>query len=160
MIPVLALFFVLWVPLAPHLFRVRWRFWGFLVCNFILFFACSFSVPQKNIVFLVPYVAQDDSIQRLVGVDKTLVLYPTAYGIRKVPKEEITGAELISFNLQCSDAVAIRREYIKNNPRLTENLTLLADFDPGPLEALLVKLNPAQNARRGGIQLFKKKDCK
>jgi hypothetical protein len=159
MIPVIPLFFILWVPLAAYLLKVRWRVYGFVCVNLILFMACSFSVPQKNIVFLVGQVAKDDSIERLIGVDETLVLYPTAYGIRKVPKVEIKSSEFISFNLQCSDAVAIRREYVENDKELIRNLNWVADFNPGPIEALLVKLNPKQNARRGGIQLYRKKGC-
>lgn len=159
MIPVLPLFFILWAPLASYLIQVRWRVYGFLFVNLILFVACSFSVPQKNIVFLVGQVAKDSSIQRLIGVDETLVLYPTAYGIRKVPKLEVKGTQLSSFNLECSDAVAIRREYVEKDKGLVRDLKWVADFDPGPIEALLVKLNPNQNARRGGIQLYRKKGC-
>jgi hypothetical protein len=159
MIPVLPLFFILWVPLAAYLLNVRWRVHGFVILNSALLMVCSFSVPQKNIVSLVAQVAKDVSISRLIGVDETLVLYPTAYGIRKVPKVEIKGFELDNFNLQCSDAVAIRQEYVEKEKGLTKNLKWVADFEPGPLEAFLVKINPGQNARRGGIQLYKKKNC-
>ncbi|NBX68882.1 MAG: hypothetical protein EBR01_07970 [Proteobacteria bacterium] len=159
MVPVLSLFFVILTPLAVHQAQVPWRKWGFIAVNSILLLGASFSVPQRNSILVVDYLSKNSKIERVFDVNDALVMFPEAFGIRKVKRDKIRSADLNKIQLTCSDVVAIRKDELEKSTEVFTALGKSTEFKPGFLEAMLVKLNPRQNARRASILLFNVKGC-
>lgn len=159
MIPVLGLFFLLLTPIATYQTHVKWRKWGFVAVNSLLLFPASFSAPQRNSILLVDYLSRHSKFDQVISVNDGLVMFPEAYGLRKLKKIELKDSDLNKIQLQCSDAVVVRKDNLDKLKPITYALDNPMEFKPGFLEAALVKLNPKQNARRGSLLLFQKKGC-
>lgn len=162
MVPVLSLFFLLLTPLAYHLLcvqRQNWRAIYFCGINFLILPFASFNVPQKNTIGLVEYLNKHSDIRYIYSVAESLTIFPTAYSLNPAEAKEVRVEETDRLDLRdCSKALAVRKDY---EPRLASlsNLEKLEEFSPGILEALIVKLNPKHNIRRGPVSLYRDKRC-
>lgn len=163
MVPVLALFLLLLTPLASHLVFVqkkKWRVAYFCAINFLILPFASFNVPQKNTIGLVEYLNTRPDIRTIFTVQDSLTIFPTAYSLNPATAKEVSTEEAGKLKLQnCSEAVAVRKDYEPRLASLGENFVKLDEFQPGILEALLVKLNPKHNIRRGAVSLYQDKTC-
>lgn len=159
MIPVLVLFLILLTPIACFWAfekKSKWRVGYFCALNFLLLFLTSTSAPQNNVISLVRYLDEHPTIKTVVNSGDSVVLFPKAFTLREDIEIRTFDFFSVSFrNLGCSTAIAIREGLYEG----FGNLKVLAQFSPGPLEALLVKLNPRQNARRGTILLLGDETC-
>ena len=163
MIPVLPLFFICLTPLIHYFTLTKkqaWRFWFVVPVNLILLFLTSFSTPQSNILGLVRYLDHTPYIKRVYSVLDTLVIFPSAFSSRSIEHVEMKLFDRESIqSISCSEVVAVRETYKRDSGVDFSHLTRLASFKPGPLESILVRLNPVRNARRGTIDIFGRKGC-
>jgi len=163
MVPVLVLFLILLVPLAHYWIfeqRSRWRVVYFCVINFTLLLLASFSVPQNNVISLVRYFNDHSEIDAVYSLEDSVVLEPKAFSLRPFKVVPFT-QDPSRFNSEngCRSVLAVRADKFKANPVFEKDFPVLGVFRPGPLEALLVRLNPRQNIRRGSIFLLGPQGC-
>lgn len=159
-IPILPLFLVLLVPLANYWIfqeRCRWRILYFCLLNFSLLPLACFSTPQRNVISLVKYVDNNPRIKTVVNYENSIVLVPKAFSLRDFEVKPANRDLITTSSVQypCGTAVAVSEEWYRH----FRGLRVLGIFSPGPLEALLVKMNPRQNARRGRLYLLEEKTC-
>jgi hypothetical protein len=162
MIPVLPLFFILVTPLVEFVLAGsgrRWRLGYFVPLNLVLLFFTSFNTAQRNIVGLCLYLDQHESIKKVIGVEDTLVLFPSAFITRSIKHVGITVGELEKHQYSCQDAIAVRKDVREAHPEIESKFTKVTEFTPGILEHLLVKINPKRNGRRGPIELYANPEC-
>jgi hypothetical protein len=161
MVPILPSFLICLVPLANYVVvhhRVRAAY--FLVLNAFLLVITSFTVEQQNTIGLVLYLAKRPDISRIVGIDATLVLYPTAYASRAPAARSMSADEFTAAPPRdCSTLVAVRKALKDEVPNLDRDYRKIAEFKPGLLEQLVIRINPASNARRTTIELFEPREC-
>lgn len=163
MLPILPLFLIVLTPLLAHFWgeqEQRWRVYWFGIVNGVLLLLTSFNTPQSNTVNLVRYLGENRQIKIVKSVGDTLVLYPTAFVLNS-PKLE--GLNLDSAGklekLDCNTVLVIRKDYEPLWVKTLSDYKKLRDFEPGPLEGLMVKLNPKQNLRRGSVALYGATGC-
>jgi hypothetical protein len=162
MIPILPIFLVLLTPMIGFLMTERryLRLGTFLTLNTVLLLITITNTPQSNILGLVRFLSHSRHLNSVYGWKDTLVLFPSAFSERPLRVEEMNEQALSQLkNLTCADSLAVRKGYLSTLPFSLEGFSPIARFEPGPFEALLVKLNPTRNARRGAIELFIKKGC-
>ncbi|HEY3934115.1 MAG TPA: hypothetical protein VGL65_05805 [Gemmatimonadales bacterium] len=161
MVPILPSFLICLTPLANYVVtHHRLRAGYFVVVNAFLLVITSFTVEQRNTIGLVRYLAKRPEITRIVGVDGTLVLYPTAYALHSPAESTMSAAELVtSPPMDCNTVVAIRSGLKAQAPNLAAGFHKLAQFQPGLLEQLVIWINPGPNARRTTIELYEPKGC-
>jgi len=163
MIPIIPIFLVLLTPLANHLMSApapRWRLRFFMAINGLLLLACSFNVPQNNILGLADYLQRHPSIQMVANAPGTIVLFPDVFIARKVESRDVLPGDLAAVKGgNCGIVFAARKDLVDKLPGAPGELKKIAEFKPGWLEALAVALNPRQNARRGPIELYTVETC-
>ncbi|MGH7524718.1 MAG: hypothetical protein ACREK8_10460 [Gemmatimonadales bacterium] len=161
MVPILPVFLICLTPLAGYVVmhsRVRTAF--FLVFNAFLLMITSFTVEQQNTIGMVRYLGKRPDISRLVGIDETLVLYPTAYALRTPPKRTMSAVAFLADPPdECNTLIAVRRSMTTQLPVLAARFHQVAEFKPGLLEQLIIRINPRHNARRTPIELFEPAAC-
>lgn len=160
-LPSLGLFFILATPLATYVFEhhFRKRLVFFFAVNALLLVLTSYNIAQNNVVGLAKFLEHHPRIKSVHGVGSTLVLTPQAFVSRSIEFCGVGPKDLAPNVLSCDHAIAVRKDLIKDAPELTVNFVKVGEFRPGVLEAILVRLNPRQNARRDTIQLFAPKGC-
>ncbi len=163
MVPVLALFLLLLTPLASHLVFVekqKWRVVYFCTINFLILPFASFNVPQKNTIGLVEFLNTRPEIRTVFTVQDSLTIFPTAYSLDPASAQEVSTKEADNLKLHnCSEAIAVRKDYEPQMASLDDRFIKLDEFQPGILEWLLVKMNPKHNIRRGAVSLYQDKTC-
>jgi Alg9-like mannosyltransferase family len=163
MVPVLPLFLILLTPPATFLLRRSGSYWRvayFLTINFVLLVLASFNVPQNNIVGMARYLHHHPEIHRVVGVEDTLVLFPTAFILHPVDEGKVDLKNFAAFPVpDCHTLVAIRADMARGSSEDLSRYQKIAEFHPGFLERLIVKWNPKNNARRSAIELWESKAC-
>jgi len=161
MIPLLPLFLMLLTPLLAFLIahrdRYRWRLAFLGVVNGVLLALAVTSAPQRATLELARYVDANPAITTISRVGD-FILVPTVFVSHPVTARE--SKELDDAALGCNGVVAVLAltktgEALAADPRLTR----VAEFDPGPLERLLVAINPRHNARRGPVMVLRPVDC-
>lgn len=163
MIPILPIYLVLLVPLLRFWSEKNsrsWRlklFWG---GNLILLPLTSFNIPQNNTISLVRFLSQHTHVRNIVSIEDTLVLYPKAFSLNppELLKLSLEDTERLG-EMGCSVVVAVRQDYEKSLIGFLSSHKKVTEFRPGPLEELLVKVNPKQNLRRGTISLYVDSQC-
>lgn len=162
MVPILPVYLILLTPLATYLLTSatgRWRWKLFVALNFVLLAFASFNVPQNNIVGLARYLHYHPAIKTITGVEDTLVLFPQAFVLHPVKERKLGIGDLAQLSTSCDEAVAVRRDIRERAGNALDGFRQLAAFQPGFLEAIAVKLNPRNNARRGAIELLTPSHC-
>ncbi len=161
MIPLLPLFLMLLTPLLAFLIahrdRYRWRLAFLGVVNGVLLALAVTSAPQRATLELARYVDANPAITTISRVGD-FILVPTVFVSHPVTARE--SKELDDVALDCNGVVAVLAltkmgKALAADPRLTR----VAEFDPGPLERLLVAINPRHNARRGPVMVLRPKAC-
>lgn len=164
MIPVLPLFLILLTPLAHYWIfeaKSRWRVAYFCSLNFLLLPLACFSTPQNNVISLVRYLDKHPEISTVINYGPSVILFPEAFSLRRFEVLPVK-APPFSVAIEYSGKPDCNSVHVANEVFYRQDLStmkVLETFSPGPLEALLVKLNPRQNARRGRIFLLKDKNC-
>lgn len=161
MVPILPSFLICLVPLANYVVvHHRLRSAYFLVINAFLLVITSFTVEQQNTIGMVLYLAKRPDISRIVGIDATLVLYPAAYATRAPTAQTMSADEFTAAPpTDCSTVVAVRASFRNEVPNLDHEFRKIAEFKPGLLEQLVIRINPGSNARRTTIELFEPRKC-
>lgn len=164
MIPVLVVFLMLLTPLAGFWLihpKGKWRVLFFCSLNFLLLPLASFSTPQQNVIGFVQYLNDHPRIQRVHNLKDSLVLVPSAFTLNPFQVEKLEDPALLSDDFgRCSEVLAVRQDILASHPELQSKYETIRAFSPGPLESLLVRLNPHRNLRRGKIYLFVPLSCK
>jgi len=161
-LPVLPLFLFCLVPLLQHFWASgkKWRVVYFVAINAILMPLASFNIAQNNIISLGRFVDKHPGITSLLGVDETLLIYPEAYFLRPISRPTVSKQSLSSnLSFPCTQWIAIRSDIRDGMPLENLGLTKIAEFSPGILESIVVRLNPGQNRRRGKIELYMSGKC-
>lgn len=164
MIPVLPLFLILLTPLAHYWIyerKSRWRVVCFCSLNFLLLPLACFSTPQNNVISLVRYLDAHPEIETVYNYGNSVVLFPKAFSLRDFKVIPVS-APPFSVAVDLGGKTDCQSVHVANEVLYRQDLSsmkILETFSPGPLEALLVKLNPRQNARRGRIFLLRGETC-
>ena len=161
MIPATPLFLMLLTPLLAFLIEhrreYRWRLWYFGVVNGVLLLLAVSSAPQRAALGLARYLDRHPEITSVSQVGGFL-LVPTVFVSHPVT---VSFAKTMEVVPPCGTAIAALaltttgRE-LAADPRL-EPAGL---FQPGPLERLIVAINPRHNARRGAVVVLTPTGCK
>lgn len=161
MIPLLPLFLLLLTPLLAFLIahrdRYRWRVAFLGVVNGVLLALAVTSAPQRATIELTRYVDANPAITTISRVGD-FILVPTVFVSHPVTVRE--SKDLDDAALDCNGVVAVLAltktgKALAGDPQLTR----VAEFDPGPLERLLVAINPRHNARRGPVLVLRPSRC-
>lgn len=160
-IPAAPLFFMLLTPLLGFLIEnrttYRWRLWYFGVVNAVLLLLVVTSAPQRAALGMARWVDEHQEITTVTRVGDYL-LVPTA--LVSHPVQALDSKTLEGVSLDCTGVVATLaltktgRELIAD-PRLE----MVGLFQPGPLERLIVAINPRHNARRGPVAVLRPSGC-
>ena len=88
------------------------------------------------------------------------MLYPKAFSLNppELLKLSLEDTERLG-EMGCSVVVAVRQDYEKSLIGFLSSHKKVTEFKPGPLEQLLVRVNPKQNLRRGTISLYVDSQC-
>ena len=131
------------------------RFKVFAGLNTILFFGIALFPAQWNTAGVIRYLALHPQYTEVAGYRDSGSLYPTIYSARVLPeldKVETLDMQFVESLKQCNKALIIREDYLGNvEPGVLSQLQTVGTFRPGPLEAMVVKLNPKKNVRRGTL---------
>jgi hypothetical protein len=172
MVTVLPVFLCLLAPLLDSFWRMpnqRWRVRYFAALNLLLLIPTSFSVPQNNIIAAAGFVDHNPQIRRAVSLEQTLDFLfplafierafpiPTAVKLDRLPEFVETARE--RNEASCGTVYFVRQDLLEGRDLAVAGLTRVAEFRPGPLEALVVKLNPRKNARRGAVGAYAPAGC-
>ncbi len=161
MIPMLPLFLVLLTPLLAWLIErrreYRWRLWYFGVVNGVLLLLAVTSAPQRAALGVARYVDAHDDIAVVSRVGD-FMLVPAAFishpvALRSTPT--LDEVALACNGVVTTLALTTTGRAVVADPRLEE----VARFQPGPLERLIVAINPRHNARRGPIAVLRARAC-
>ncbi len=161
MIPATPLFLVLLTPLLTYLIEQRqahrWRVWYFAVVNSVLLLLVVTSAPQRAGLQVARYLDEHPEIGMVTRVGDFL-LVPTAFISH--PLTIRASKTLDADALECGGivvtlALSNAGREVAADPRL-EPLGL---FQPGPLERLIVAINPKHNARRGPVLMLAPRGC-
>ena len=109
---------------------------------------------------LVRYLDKQQSVKKVIGVEDTLLLFPAAFSLRTIEVEQVTTKQLGRLKgLTCEQVVAIGWTLRDAVALPNSQFEKLGEFSPGPLERLLVLLNPSRNTRRDTIELYRSRGC-
>jgi hypothetical protein len=87
-------------------------------------------------------------------------LFPMAFSANQNLKvKTLSLNELLQKKLSCNEALAVRYDIKKGLLEQIPNLKEIFVSKPGPLEQIVVWLNPGKNARRGPIYVYQKSEC-
>ena len=160
MIPALPLFLMLLTPLLTYLVE-RWREFpwrlGYLgVVNGVLLLLAVTSAPQRAALGLARYIDQYPEITSVAQVGDFL-LVPTVFISHPVT---VSFTKALPGEPRCGEIVAALAltkmgQELAADPRLK----VVGLFQPGPLERLIVAINPRHNARRGPVVALVPKGC-
>jgi hypothetical protein len=156
MVPILPLFLVLLVPVAAWLleYGARWRAALFVVVNVVLLVLVVANPPQRTLMSLAAYLDRSPSVTELV-YSKGLFL-PAAFVTRPITSRLMVP----DLTLGCDGRLAVlgltdRAAAFAADPAWRR----VAHFEPGPIERLVVRLNPKRNARRGPLDVYEPSGC-
>lgn len=161
MVPVFLLFFLLLVPFLNELkIQKSWRYKYFLILNALVILPASFNPPQINTIRLVKWMEKQAPQFQLYQIAEGNFLFPMAFSANQNLKVKTLGLqELLQKNLQCDELVAVRYDIKKGLLEQIPNLKEVFVSKPGPLEQLVVWLNPGKNARRGPLYIYQRSGC-
>jgi hypothetical protein len=110
---------------------------------------------------MVRFLDKEDSIDTVYNYKDSIILFPSAFALRPLklqPSDEASWNKASNPGF-CDSVLAVRQDHYDRELQKFNKLKVLTVFHPGPLESLLVKLNPRQNTRRGAIYLLKDTNC-
>lgn len=164
-IPALPLFLALLTPLAAHLLATpgqRWRAVFFALVNGAGLLLLVSSPPQRNVLGLAEWLDHRPGIRSVVLTQDDILL-PLAYIAHPVVRRVGLAAadSAAGTPRDCGMIVAtLAASEAAERLAVTPRFRLVTRFTPGPLEALVVRLNPKHNARRGPILVFAPAGCR
>ena len=152
MIPIMPLLLLLLTPLAAWLLEhgPQWRVVYFAGLNLVLLSLMVLNPPQKTGMSLARYLDAKTDIHYLILVDKAMF----------VPSVFITHPVAVAFEVPttpppCGTAVAVLALGAHGRQLAqTAGFVRAARFAPGPLERLVVAINPRHNERRGPVDVY------
>jgi len=161
MVPIFLLFFMLLVPFLFYLREIKsWRYKYFLALNALVILPASFNPPQINTIRLVKWMEEKAPNAQLYQIAEGNFLFPMAFSANQNLKvKTLSLNELLQKELSCNEALAVRYDIKKGLLEQIPNLKEIFVSKPGPLEQLVVWLNPGKNARRGPIYVYQKSKC-
>ena len=163
MLPMVPIFLLLLTPLANYLWKKNpwsWRVFYFAALNFPLLILTSFNISEGSMVGAVEYIHDHSEISSVLGVNEVFYLFPSAFILRPV-KYQVTGLSELKRQpvVDCHEVVAVRSADIEQANWFRSSYTQIAESRPGLLEALVIRLNPKRNGRRGSVSLWKGASC-
>lgn len=162
LIPILPVLLLLLTPLAAWLLwhGPRWHRITFAVLNSVLLLLVITNPPQATGMQLAAWVDQHPGIATVTLIDER-ILVPTAFITHPVVVDT-AAADRTRWpgDPACRDAL-VTLALAGDAATLTDDPTLrrVARFEPGPLERLIVAINPRHNARRGPVEVYLRSPC-
>lgn len=165
MTPIISLMLVL---LTPPLFA-SWsaeggkvRFVGAMGLNAVCLFLTSQFPAQNSVISVARFFHRQSSVKNVLSVNESIVPYPSVYSLHNPEIAVVPYADVarLASHSSCDTVIAIRDVFKPGVPaELLGQLHPLARYRPGPLEGLMVWLNPGRNERRGAISLYSPPQC-
>ena len=163
MIPILPTFLILLTPLVNQLF-VEQRFLRlkiFAGLHILILVLSSGFTAQWNTIGTARFLQKNQQFDRLLNYHDSLVFMPTAYMNQPQLKIENTTSKSLNsdFGSQfaCNTLIAVREDKLPLFPQ--KEWSKQGSASPGPLEWLVVQLNPKRNGRRASIHLYTHSKC-
>ena len=163
MIPILPTFLILLTPLVNQLF-VEQRFLRlkiFAGLHILILVLSSGFTAQWNTIGTARFLQKNQQFDRLLNYHDSLVFMPTAYMNQPQLKIENTTSKSLNsdFGSQfaCNTLIAVREDKLPLFPQ--KEWSKQGSASPGPLEWLVVQLNPKRNGRRASIHLYTHPKC-
>lgn len=152
MIPIMPLLLLLLTPLAAWLLEhgPRWRVVYFTGLNLVLLPLMVLNPPQKTGMSLARYLDAHADLRNVILADKAMF----------VPSVFITHPVAVQFEVPttpppCGTAVAVLALGASGRQLArTAGFVRAEQFAPGPLERLVVAINPRHNERRGPVDVY------
>ena len=152
MIPMLPVLLLLLTPLAVWLMAhgPRWRVVLFAALNAVLLPMMVFNPPQKTGMSLTRYLEAHPDIHDVILADKAMfiatvfITHPVAIRHEVPTTPPLCGTAVAALALSAS-GIQLGQ---------TTGFVRAARFAPGPLERLVVAINPRHNTRRGPVDLY------
>ncbi len=162
LVPILPVLLLLLTPLASWLLYhgPRWRWITFVILNTVLLVLIVLNAPQATGMKLADWVDRHPGISSVTLVDDRMFV-PTTFVTHPVVVDtaRATRAEWPA-DPDCGNAI-VTLALGKDAPHLEQDAALrrVARFEPGPLERLIVAINPRHNARRGPVEVYLRSPC-
>jgi len=161
MIPAMPLLLVLLTPLTTWLIErpeARWRLWLLLGANAVLLVLAVTNPVQASAIRLARFLdahPEFGAVSRVkpgpIVVAEMLVRHPLAVSsVRQAADAPHECSTLVVAFAQSEGARALGAD---------SRRVSVGRFSPGPLEQLVVAINPGPNARRGALEAFAERDC-
>jgi hypothetical protein len=152
MIPMLPFLLLLLTPLAVWLVEhgPRWRMVVFAGLNLILLPMMMFYPPQKTGMSLTRYIDAHPEVREVILADKSMfvasvfITHPVEIR-RAVPASPPPCGTVVAVL-----SLGTEGKLLSQAPGFVR----ATQFAPGPLERLVVAVNPRHNARRGPVDLY------
>ncbi len=124
----------------------------------LLALAIGLYPAQWNVVGLTRGLKPD---LPLYSFQDSIGIFPKAYSSHTL-KDPIVlssapGAAVLEELKQCRSQLVVRQDYL--TAARHSDLKIVRSFEPGPLEKLIVRLNPAKNRRRDTLHLLQGTSC-
>jgi hypothetical protein len=160
MVPVFSFFLILLTPLFGYIQKNnRYRTKYFIGLNFLLLFFTVYNVPQKNVIDFIRFFDSQKKIKHFISYKDSILLYPEAFALSSPTYEQVKDDKIAEKlkTITCDQGLVIRKDYL---PTISvKDFNLYTQFDPGLLEAAVIKLNPKQNIRRNTLYIYLKSGC-
>lgn len=161
MIPIFPIFFILLAPMIQHLIEEKHtiRLKAFGTLNFLILILTSVFTSQWNTIGTARFLHRHTNYKKLVNFEDSLVFMPSAYMNRPLLSTEEAEERSLEIEESCDVLYAVREDRLEAFRSLRPPVRETAVSQPGPLEWLIVKLNPKRNGRRAAIHLFTHEKC-
>lgn len=162
LVPILPVMLLLLTPLAVWLLEhgARWRRITFAVVNTVLLVLLVLNAPQATGMKLAAWVDRHPGIQSVTLADDR-ILVPMVFITHPITVDSASaGQRAWRADPACGNAIATLA-LAKSANALAQDPALrrVARFEPGPLERLIVAINPRHNARRGPVEVYLRSPC-
>lgn len=161
MIPAAPLFLVLLTPLTTWLAERpegRWRIRLLLALNTTLLVLAITHPIQASTIGLARFLDAHPGFRAVTTVKPGPIAVATM--LVRQPLEVVSVEQAAEAPLECGTLVVAfaaseGARQLAADPRRVS----IGTFEPGPLERLVVAINPRRNARRGALEGFAERDC-
>ena len=161
MIPIFPIFLLLLAPLIHQLIQEKklLRLYIFAAFNLFLMILASSFTSQWNTIGTARFLNDHKNYKQLLVFNQSLLFSPTAYMDNPELSVEFVDEHSTLPTPNCDLIYAVREDHLQNFHALNLEVQEKAVSHPGPLEWVIVQLNPKRNGRRAAIHLFTPAGC-
>jgi len=161
MIPIMPLLLVLLTPLTTWLVERpegRWRLWLLVGANAVLLVLAVTNPIQASAIRLARYLDANPRFGAVTRVKPGTIVVAEMFVRQPLVVSSVRHAEEAPHDcgtLVVATARSPGAGALAEDPRRVR----VGRFEPGPLERLVVAINPGPNARRAALEAFAERDC-